>query len=258
MNATGTRRRTPVAVPVAIVLAWAAAIVAHATGRAHGLHHDVLLGHGPVHAGALAAFAVAWVVMVAAMMLPSAVPLLRLFAAVSRHQPRSGQVLAAFVGGYLTVWTLFGWLAFGFDGAVHAVVDASPWLAARPWLVATGTLAMAGAFQFSALKDRCLDACRHPAAYLQVHYRRGRGPAFALGWGHGLFCLGCCWALMLVMFAAGVADLRWMAALGALMAYEKIGRRGPAVAAGAGVVLLGLASVTALHVSWLPGVLSAH
>ncbi|MET0832744.1 MAG: DUF2182 domain-containing protein, partial [Actinomycetota bacterium] len=67
-------------------------------------------------------------------------------------------------------------------------------------------------------------------AYLLRHYRRGPGAAFRLGWGHGLWCLGCCWALMLVMFAVGVADLGWMAALTALMAYEKIGRHGPAVA----------------------------
>ena len=73
-------------------------------------------------------------------------------------------------------------------------------------------------FQFSSLKDRCLTECRHPAAYLLRHYRRGPRAAFRLGWGHGLYCLGCCWALMLVMFSVGVADLGWMAALAALVA----------------------------------------
>jgi predicted metal-binding membrane protein len=119
-------------------------------------------------------------------------------------------------------------------------------------VVAAATLGLAGAFQLSTLKDRCLTACRHPAAYLLRHYRRGHGAAFRLGWGHGLWCLGCCWALMLVMFAVGVADLRWMAALTALMAYEKIGRHGPAVATATGVLALAVAPLVAAQPTWVP------
>jgi predicted metal-binding membrane protein len=144
---------------------------------------------------------------------------------------------------------------FADDGGVHQAVDVLPWLATRPWLVGAVTLGLAGAFQFSALKDRCLTECRHPAAYLLRHYRRGPRNTFRLGWGHGLYCLGCCWALMLVMFAVGVSDLRWMAALAGLMAYEKLGRRGPAVAAAAGVAALALAVLVALHPAWVPPVL---
>jgi len=144
---------------------------------------------------------------------------------------------------------------FADDGGVHQAVDVLPWLATRPWLVGAVTLGLAGAFQFSTLKDRCLTECRHPAAYLLRHYRRGPRNTFRLGWGHGLYCLGCCWALMLVMFAVGVSDLRWMAALAGLMAYEKLGRRGPAVAAAAGVAALALAVLVALHPAWVPPVL---
>jgi len=144
---------------------------------------------------------------------------------------------------------------FADDGGVHQAVDVLPWLATRPWLVGAVTLGLAGAFQFSALKDRCLTECRHPAAYLLRHYRRGPRNTFRLGWGHGLYCLGCCWALVLVMFAVGVSDLRWMAALAGLMAYEKLGRRGPAVAAAAGVAALALAVLVALHPAWVPPVL---
>ena len=136
-------------------------------------------------------------------MLPSAVPLLRLFAGVSAGQDGRGRLLAWFVGGYLAVWALFGVVALAFDDGVHRLTHALPWLAARPWLVAAATLGLAGAFQLSPLKDRCLTACRHPAAYLLRHYRRGLGAAFRLGLGHGLWCLGCCWGLMLVMFAPG-------------------------------------------------------
>jgi predicted metal-binding membrane protein len=109
---------------------------------------------------------------------------------------------------------------------VHRLVDRWAWLAARPWVLGGAVLLLAGGFQFSKLKDRCLTVCRHPAGYLLQHYRRGPGGAFRLGAGHGVFCLGCCWALMLVAFAAGVATLWWMAALTAVMVFEKTGRGG--------------------------------
>jgi predicted metal-binding membrane protein len=99
---------------------------------------------------------------------------------------------------------------------------------------------LAGAFQFSKLKDRCLDHCRHPALFLLRHYRRGVGAGFRLGAFHGLFCLGCCWALMLVMFAVGIANLAWMAPLALLMLYEKAGRHGRRVVRPVGVLLIGL------------------
>jgi predicted metal-binding membrane protein len=89
--------------------------------------------------------------------------------------------------------------------------------------------------------------CRHPAAYLLRHYRRGVPEAFRLGWGHGLFCLGCCWALMLLMFAEGVANLTWMAALATVMVYEKTGRQGDRVARLVGIALLGLAALVLAH-----------
>jgi predicted metal-binding membrane protein len=150
------------------------------------------------------------------------------------------------------VWSGFGALAFIGDFGLHHAVDATPWLADRPWLIAGGALALAGAFQFSSLTDRCLTECRHPAAFLLRRYRRGARSAFALGRSHGLFCLGCCWALMLLMFAAGVTNLWWMGALTALMVYEKIGRKGRLAAPLAGVLLLTLASLVILHPAWLP------
>ena len=97
---------------------------------------------------------------------------------------------------------------------------------------------MAGAFQFSELKDRCLDKCRHPGAFLLANTTAGRRAAFRLGRRHGLFCAGCCWALMLVAFTLGVANLWWMAALTALMVYEKTAPAGERAVPVAGVVLL--------------------
>jgi predicted metal-binding membrane protein len=196
--------------------------------------------------------------MVAAMMLPSTVPLVRLFIDASSRQKHPGQMLACLVAGYLLVWSLFGWIALGFDAGVHHAIGAITWLADRPWLIGAATLSLAGTFQFSELKDRCLTECRHPAAYLLRHYRRGPRAAFKMGLDHGLYCLGCCWALMLVMFAAGVFDLAWMAALGGLMTYEKVGRHGRRVGTLAGAAAIGLAVLVALHPGWLPPLLSSH
>jgi len=265
--ATAAAARVPRVVPAAIALAWTVAIAVHLTGWGHRLHPGGAappampampsmpgMEHMPATASAppwplvLALYAGAWMVMVAAMMLPSATPMLRLFAAASAPQPHAGRALGAFVTGYLTVWAAFGLAALGADAALGTASTTVPALAGRPWLVPGLTLLLAGAFQFSALKDACLDACRHPAAWLLRRYRRGPGPAVALGWAHGLFCLGCCWALMLVMVVAGLTDLRWMAALAALMAYEKIGRHGRTVAHAAGVVLLATgAALLATH-----------
>jgi predicted metal-binding membrane protein len=238
------RRRAPGAVLIAIALAWAVAVVAEVTGTASALHHDALIEGGPPLWAALVLFLVAWQAMVAAMMLPSSLPLIRLFDAVSRRQEGGGRARAAFLGGYVAVWTAFGALAFLGDVAVHHAVHAVPALAERPWLVSGSVLALAGAFQFSELKERCLSKCRAPGPYLLAHYRRGAGAGFRLGSGHGLYCLGCCWALMLVLFAAGVAVLWWMAALTAVMVYEKTGRLGSRLTPVVGAALLALAALT--------------
>ena len=255
--AAAPRRGLPVVVIGAIAGAWLLAIVAEATGRAGALHHDSLIEGGPPLWAALAVFLVAWQLMIAAMMLPSSLPLIRLFHRVSAAQPRPAQVRAAFLGGYALVWTGFGALGFLLDVGIHRSVDSWPWLAARSYLIAGGVLLLAGAFQFSELKDRCLQQCRAPGPYLIPRYRRGAGAALRLGAGHGLFCLGCCWALMLVAFAAGMANLAWMGALTAIMVFEKTGPRGDRGVAPIGVGLLFLGTAVLVHPGWLPGVLSS-
>lgn len=238
--------QVPPAVPVAIGAAWVLAILAEATGQGRLLHHDALIESAlPLWAG-LALFLVAWQAMVAAMMLPSSLPMIRLFALPARNQPRPVAVQSAFLGGYALVWAVFGAIAFLGDAGLHHLVDTTPWLEAHSWMIASGTFALAGAFQFSSLKEKCLSECRHPGAFLLQHYRRGIQDAFRFGRKHGLFCLGCCWALMLVMFAAGVANLWWMAALGSVMYYEKVGRFGKRIGPAVGVALLGLAASVAL------------
>jgi len=253
--AVGLERLRPSAPPsvlVAIAIGWTLAIAAELTGSAHALHHDSLIHDGPPLWQGLLLFLVAWQAMIAAMMLPSSLPLIRMFEAVSERQERARLARAAFLGAYALVWTGFGAQAFLGDVGIHTMVDSIPWLDAHEWVIAGGVLAMAGAFQFSELKDQCLSKCRQPGPYMLSHYRRGPRAAFRLGLGHGLYCLGCCWALMLVMFAAGVAMLWWMAALTAVMVYEKTGRHGAAVSPVVGVTLLVLSAATFAHPAWLP------
>jgi predicted metal-binding membrane protein len=237
----------------AVVAAWGAAVAAEASGIAGSLHHDSLLESGPGLGPALLLFLVSWQVMVAAMMLPSSLPMVRMFAVASQAVPDRRRAMAAFMGAYAVVWSGFGLLAFGGDAALHALVASSPWLLQNDWAIPPSVLLLAGGFQFTPLKDACLRACRHPASFLHRHYRRGTGGAFALGARHGLFCVGCCWALMLVMFAAGAVSLIWMAALTALMVHEKTGPTGARTVPLTGAVLLAAGSTLMLWAAYANG-----
>ena len=237
-----------------IAAAWAAAIAAQLAGVAALAHHDALLtGDRPPLALAVLIAVLAWQVMIAAMMLPSSLPLVRLYSRATERAPQRGRSMAAFISGYALVWSAFGLAAFGGDAALHAAVNASPWLSDHDWWIGGSVLALAGAFQFTSLKDACLDKCRHPAQFLTRYYERGPGGGFRLGARHGAFCVGCCWALMLVMFAAGVASLIWMALLTALMVHEKTRPMGAKAVPVSGVALLGAASIVLMYSAYAAG-----
>ena len=239
---------------VGIAAAWAAAIGAQVAGVAALANHDELLGGSgpPIVVGALIAV-LAWQVMIAAMMLPSSLPLVRLYSRATQQAPRRGQSMAAFLGGYALVWSAFGLAAFMFDAGIHAAVNASPWLEGHDWWIGGSVLALAGTFQFTSLKDACLDTGRHPGQFLMRSYERGPAGGFRLGARHGLFCVGCCWALMLVMFAAGVASLVWMALLTSLMIHEKTRPSGARAVPVTGVALLAAASVVLAYSAYASG-----
>jgi predicted metal-binding membrane protein len=207
-------------------------------GNIHGNHDVVLETSGLGWPARLAVFGSAWLVMVGAMMLPTAVPMLELFWAVSARHSRPLLGRAVFVGTYLVVWIGFAFVALAGDAAVHALVDSWRWLSVRPGLVLGGTLLLAGCFQFSALKKACLAACRSPLSLLWQHYRRGIAGAFTLGVRHAVYCLGCCWALMLVMFATGTGSLQWMLLLTGVMVAEKTTTWGGRLVAPVGFALI--------------------
>ena len=186
------------------------------------------------------------------MMLPSSLPMVRHFGQVAIRQGRRPSAMWAFVAGYFVVWTLFGAVAIAGDGVVQRLADAVDSVERHPWVVTGTVLLVAGAFQFSALKDKCLTECRAPAAFLVHQCLRGVHGSSRLGVTHGWYCLGCCWPLMLIMFAIGIANLVWMAALTAVMVYEKVGRAGRRLTPASGIVLLVWGVLVLAHPAWLP------
>ena len=168
-------------------------------------------------------FTAGWVLMIVAMMLPSSVPLVLVFAAVVGRRPAPGVLVGLLLAGYLAVWSAFGAAAWLLDRLIHAAVDAWPFLAEHPQLIIGSTLLAAGLWQFSPLRDRCLDECRTPFGFVVNRWRGQsvRRESFLMGVAHGAFCVGCCWSLMLVMFGVGLGSLTAMLALGALTAIEK-------------------------------------
>jgi len=178
-------------------------------------------------------------------MLPTTVPMARLVTTVTARLPAPGPVRSALYGSYLSVWFGFGLVALAGNVAIQAGIGRWPWLAAHRPLMMAATLALAGGFQFTRLKERCLTACRDPMTMLWQHYRRGVAGAWRLGTRHALSCLGCCWALMLLLFGSGVASLGWMLGLTAVMVAEKTTRWGARLSHPVGVVLLAAAGVIA-------------
>ena len=196
--------------------------------------------------GGAATFLAAWAVMMAAMMLPAAAPMVLLFGTVQAQ--RRGQPTFVptwiFVAGYLLVWSAVGLAVYllvrlGSDLATHlGRADRETW---APFALGA-TLVAAGLYQLTPLKRVCLNHCRSPLGFVMGHWRDGRLGALRMGFRHGAYCLGCCWALFAVLVAAGVMSLAWMALLTLVVFVEKVlpqGRR-VAVGVGAGFVVLGL------------------
>src|SRR3954449_13149716 len=164
-----------------------------------------------------------WLLMIAAMMLPTVVPLLERFDRLVAGRSDRGRLLALVIAGYLAVWLGFGVAAHLLDAGLREAALQSDWLLFNGWIVGSLILAGAGLFQFSRLKYHCLARCRTPLSFIAKHWR-GRRPrcnALLLGLDHGAFCVGCCWAIMLLMFVVGTASIGWMLLLGAVMALEK-------------------------------------
>jgi predicted metal-binding membrane protein len=192
----------------------------------------------------LALFVPVWTLMMAAMMLPSVAPTASLYARTFREN-RTVRT-AGLVAGYLAVWAVAGIPAYGLAWLAGWLTGKHP---SAAHIMAVAVFAVCGIYQLSSLKDRCLAHCRSPLGLL-LHYGsyRGRSRDLRVGVHHGAFCLGCCWALMVILIAVGVMNVVAMIGLAALVLVEKAWRRGPAAGRVAGAAVLALAVATI----WLP------
>lgn len=184
-----------------------------------------------------------WAVMMVAMMLPSALPAILLFGALVRGRASGSPLpaLGAFTGGYLVIWTLFSLAATLLQAGFAASDLLTPMMTSSSVWLSAAVLLLAGLYQWLPAKEACLRRCRSPLAQFMFRFRSGYTGAFLMGAEHGAFCVGCCWALMLVLFAAGVMNLLWVAVLAGLVLLEKVLPGGRWVARGAGVALAGMA-----------------
>ena len=220
-----------------------------------------LLSHRSIGTGSLPPavraiiFVGGWTLMTIAMMLPSSLPLVNLFRTIVAERADADRLVLRLVIGYLGMWAFFGILAYRGDAIVHRALEALPEFAtAASWIGAMILLA-AGVYQFTPLKQICLEKCRSPYSFVVEHWRGRRAgwDALWLGVRHGLFCVGCCWTLMLLMFAVGGANLGWMLALGAVMAAERTTRWGRYVTRPLGVALTGVAVLLLAGIVTFPG-----
>jgi predicted metal-binding membrane protein len=241
-----------------ISLAWLILWIWDRSPYGRYLHHAQLgeLGFTGSFFVPVVLYLAGWTVMTAAMMLPTSLPLLEIFRRLIARRPERWQLMAILIAGYLGVWLVFGIAAHSADWVLHEVAERISWLESNGWIIGAGTVVMAGAFQFSRLKYRCLDKCRAPLSFVMEHWRgrHERRNALWLGIHHGIFCVGCCWALMLLMFAVGVGNVGWMLVLGAIMALEKNMPWGRKLSVPVGVALLACGALIVLsHSSFIQG-----
>jgi predicted metal-binding membrane protein len=224
-----------------VLLAW------YALWLWGGSPYGHLLLHGPTHvhvaaqsAWLLAAiFVTGWTLMTVAMMLPTSFPMIWLFRRVLGNRTTAAWLLLLLVLGYLGIWLLCGVLLQLVNWCLHAGISKLSLPVNAGWSSAAVILTVAGLYQFSSLKYACLDKCRSPLSFITSRWqgRNESAQALRIGVEHGLFCVGCCWSLMLLMFLVNTTSLVWMLLLGVVMALEKNFPWGRRLAAPIGLLL---------------------
>jgi predicted metal-binding membrane protein len=187
-----------------------------------------------------------WVAMMVAMMTPSASPMILMFSALNRRRAEhAGPAVRTglFVVGYLLAWAGYSAVAAAAQWVLHGLALLSPMMVSTSPYLGGGLLVAAGLFQWTPLKRACLVACRSPMGFIMAEWREGPGGALIMGWRHGLYCVGCCWVLMALLFVAGVMNLVWVAAIAAFVLVEKVVPGGERVSQVTGIALV-LAGVT--------------
>ena len=226
---------------VVVVLSWAYLLTGAGTMQEMG---DMLMpmSSGPWTLGHAAVMLVMWSVMMAAMMLPSAAPMILLFGSIARSRHARGEEAIAsglFGLGYVAVWSVFSVGAVVLQFALERAALLSPMMETTSITVAGVVLSAAGIYQWTPLKQTCLLHCRSPLEFVLTYWREGARGAFMMGTRHGAYCVGCCWVLMLLLFVGGVMNLAWIAGLAVFVLVEKLVPAGHWIGRGAGAVLVG-------------------
>ena len=240
------RNRLLVALSLAGVVGLAWLYLWRAAVSMHGADHAAMsMDMSASDPATIALTFVMWVVMMAGMMLPSAAPTILLYAAMARKHAQQGTAFASagiFVAGYLAVWTGFSLLAALLQTVLKHAELLTPMMSSASSELDAALLLAAGVYQLTPLKEACLSKCRDPVQFFMIHWRPGAAGAFRMGLRHGTYCVGCCWVLMLLLFALGVMNLAWVALIAAFVLVEKLLPAGRVTSrlAGAALIVVGL------------------
>lgn len=231
-----------------VVLSWAYLLSGAGMMQAMG---DMLMpmSTGPWTLGWAVLVLVMWAVMMAAMMLPSAAPIILLYAAIARRSSERGEpasASAAFAFGYIAVWAAFSLAATVLQYGLEKVALMSPMMQTTSIALAGTVLIAAGLYQWTPLKQACLRHCRSPLDFIVTYWRPGARGAFVMGLRHGAYCVGCCWLLMLLLFVGGVMNFAWIAGVALFVLIEKLVPAGHWIGRGAGILLVVWGTVTLL------------
>lgn len=231
-------------------LAWLSLLVWGQSPYSRFLDHGALTEVTSEDVRLLVFFVAGWTPMIFAMMLPITLPLIRLFRTITSDRSNHLALAGLPATGYLVVWMVFGVLVHVADLGVHAAAEQSRWLDANDWVIGGGTLMLAGVYQFTPLKYHCLEKCRSPFSFINARWSGGNElrQSFQVGLDHGIFCVGCCWTLILLMFGVGAGNVGWMLLLGSVMAVEKNMPWGRRLSTPLGLSLIGCGTlITVLH-----------
>jgi predicted metal-binding membrane protein len=227
-----------------VVLAWAYLVRAAAGMQAMATDAQMhaAMGMADMQAWGLAdwfGLFMMWAIMMVAMMLPSAAPVILLVLGMYRRrvEPQARVAAAAFVAGYLVAWTAFSLAASAAQVALHRATLLAPDMRLSSSMLSGVILIVAGVYQWLPVKNTCLSHCQSPLGFLSQYWREGTLGGLLLGLRHGMFCVGCCWLLMTLLFVVGVMNLLWVAVLAAFVFIEKLLRRGAVAARVAGVAV---------------------
>lgn len=218
------RRVAVLALGAVVVLAWSYLLLGAGTDMETAMADAAMPMPGPWSLGHAALMALMWALMMLAMMLPSAAPMILLYATVSRRRDpeRGGHRALTFALGYAAVWGGFALAATAAQWALERAALLTPAMALGSAVSASLLFIGVGVYQFTPLKQACLRHCRSPLEFLVGRWRGGDGGAFIMGAQHGAYCLGCCWALMVLLFIGGVMNLAWIAGLALFVLMEKL------------------------------------